>query len=181
MIAGISKNFATIGMSLLAGPLGALPDWGFYTYRADIVRVIDGDAVVADNELLFNIVGETNEGDRQLILDGPCLDDHSIGQRIREEINTNTVAEGLSISVARVAIEAALNEAGLTDNSTQISEYYISLDICGGWVSIKFFSARGKQPNRSSFRTDSFCIGILVSHAWCGDRPLFQFTILLPL
>ncbi|MFW2541594.1 thermonuclease family protein [Primorskyibacter sp. 2E107] len=32
-----------------------MPDCGLYTYRADIVRVIDGDTVVADIDLGFDV------------------------------------------------------------------------------------------------------------------------------
>lgn len=38
---------------LYAGPLGAPPSCGLYTYKAEIVRVIDGDTVVADIDLGF--------------------------------------------------------------------------------------------------------------------------------
>jgi micrococcal nuclease len=33
----------------------SMPDCGLYTYRAEIMRVIDGDTIVADIDLGFNI------------------------------------------------------------------------------------------------------------------------------
>ncbi|WP_299938544.1 thermonuclease family protein [uncultured Pelagimonas sp.] len=47
-----------------------VPDCGLYTYKATIVRVIDGDTVVADIDLGFNTV-RRNEHLRLIGVDAP--------------------------------------------------------------------------------------------------------------
>ncbi|WP_299739063.1 thermonuclease family protein [uncultured Roseobacter sp.] len=50
------KPLATLACFAISSPLFAeepVPDCGLYTYRATIVRVIDGDTIVADIDLGF--------------------------------------------------------------------------------------------------------------------------------
>ncbi|MEL6362309.1 MAG: thermonuclease family protein [Pseudomonadota bacterium] len=53
------RTIAALFISLLAsstsGQDGPAPDCGLYIYRAEIVRVIDGDTVVADIDLGFDV------------------------------------------------------------------------------------------------------------------------------
>ncbi|MEP4195996.1 MAG: thermonuclease family protein [Aliishimia sp.] len=51
------KNFPRLSVLLFAAPAfaqDAAPDCGIYAYKAEIVRIIDGDTVVADIDLGFN-------------------------------------------------------------------------------------------------------------------------------
>jgi micrococcal nuclease len=47
--------FALPGLATAQIDAPPVPDCGLYTYRAEIMRVIDGDTVVADIDLGFNV------------------------------------------------------------------------------------------------------------------------------
>ena len=55
LIPGLLVLLAAPGLAETQDSAQPVPDCGLYTYRAEIVRVIDGDTIVADIDLGFNI------------------------------------------------------------------------------------------------------------------------------
>ena len=67
---GLALLLGSSGCAVAQNPSSQSPECGIYTYRAEIVRVIDGDTVVADIDLGFE-TWRRNEHLRLFGIDAP--------------------------------------------------------------------------------------------------------------
>lgn len=98
------------------------PDCGLYLYRADIVRVIDGDTVVADIDLGFR-VWLRNEHLRLEGIDAP-ENKTDAGKRVSEEVRA--MIEGKSVYICTFKKKRSDDEA-----TGSFGRYLVSIWIDG--------------------------------------------------
>lgn len=125
----LSGLVLSLAMSGCAIAQDASPDCGIYTYRADIVRVIDGDTVVADIDLGFD-VWRKNEHLRLFGIDAAERGTEE-GQRVKQELADRI--EGRSLQICTIKAKTS-DKAATGSFGRYLVEIYLNGENINAWL-----------------------------------------------